>query len=414
MVMKNGSKTVPGSYNAKIYNWDGSLQSDSTQLVSTRERLTLGSVGSTVGDMVNPNPHQYVSTYRIYWNGSTRTYYSDGRPRGVYFGVIPGKVLAENHPNDFAFSTSAYNSALGDLAEQVRGSLDLSIDMAQWKMVRDMINIRKRGIEGLAKTLGSIAYGIDTLDRNSRRRVRRRRNGRRPGRDIRFDDSTEWYQKRARKLAEWAASKRLEYVYGWQPLARTLVDLGKEFCDPKEPPVINLVARGFDRNRFVNDVASSEKRSYNVSYRCEIEAVFGPSANSMVDLLSRITSLNPASIVWELTPFSFVVDWFVDIGGWLRSTETAMTHGNRFIKGRISQSYRSIGTYEDGLNTKTEQRLHKAYTKKVCFKRSLLGSYPLPKMPTFNPSIGDSRKLTAAALLMVNARRIDAFITRWR
>ena len=39
---------------------------------------------------------------------------------------------------------------------------------------------------------------------------------------------------------------------------------------------------------------------------------------STVGTLEQFGVLNPASVAWELTPFSFVVDWFVNIGSFLR------------------------------------------------------------------------------------------------
>lgn len=39
---------------------------------------------------------------------------------------------------------------------------------------------------------------------------------------------------------------------------------------------------------------------------------------STVGTLEQFGVLNPASLAWELTPFSFVVDWFVNIGSFLR------------------------------------------------------------------------------------------------
>lgn len=54
-----------------------------------------------------------------------------------------------------------------------------------------------------------------------------------------------------------------------------------------------------------------------VDVRAHVQATVRLSL-STVGTLEQFGVLNPASWAWELTPFSFVVDWFVNIGSFLR------------------------------------------------------------------------------------------------
>jgi len=48
-------------------------------------------------------------------------------------------------------------------------------------------------------------------------------------------------------------------------------------------------------------------------------------------LASRFGSSGPASFLWERIPFSFVVDWFLDLSGVLNSLDNALTGNNKRI-----------------------------------------------------------------------------------
>lgn len=121
--------------------------------------------------------------------------------------------------------------------------------------------------------------------------------------------------------------------------------------------------------------------------------------------LARWTSLNPASIAWELTPYSFVVDWFLDIGGTLRNFETAVLSQGSFHHGYIDylmyydsdQEFVYLGSHGgavDGDDIIVSGNLYESD-----FVREVLTSYPYPRLPSFNAKLGWQRLLSAAALL---------------
>jgi hypothetical protein len=119
--------------------------------------------------------------------------------------------------------------------------------------------------------------------------------------------------------------------------------------------------------------------------------------------------LNPASIAWELLPYSFVADWFVDIGSFLRSVETAVIYANRFrsgyysvllvknITGLISRSENS-GSGSLAINAV-------GFANEIQFRRVVYSGFPLPTVPRFKANLGSRRLLSAAALLTQKLHR---------
>jgi hypothetical protein len=160
-------------------------------------------------------------------------------------------------------------------------------------------------------------------------------------------------------------------------------------------PTSSSVGNGGSENKVV--------RTISISEGCRMKAQFS-FTTSALDSLAGFSSLNPVSIVWELTPYSFVVDWFVDVGGYLRNFETACLYGSDFVAGyvdrsliaEVSETNSQHDRSADGSYFNLETR---GYTRVTKFQRTVLTSVPFPKAPRFDPKLGSSRLVSAAALL---------------
>lgn len=119
--------------------------------------------------------------------------------------------------------------------------------------------------------------------------------------------------------AKSAADLWLELHFGWEPLIQDIYAGVMILQGPiDDKPVWGkafLWEDNFDRTDSANyyTVANQALRGH-VKCGCYVE-VENPN-------LYKATSLglvNPASVVWELVPFSFVVDWFIPVGDFLGS-----------------------------------------------------------------------------------------------
>lgn len=254
---------------------------------------------------------------------------------------------------------ASYSLALSRLNEKLRGQIDLSIDILQAGQVKKMIRN--------AAKLTSYVRGF------------------------------------SRKTL---ANKWLEFTYGWKPLASTLYGSLEQVFDSTRMPR-RLQAKATVKNRYsgtkrsgIWDRSQTDEVSARTAFSIDFLATMGG-----LDQASRLTSLNPVSIAWELVPFSFVVDWFIDIGGFVKDMETYLVASTGEISNaystntsltRSSATWTGIGKAPDGwltLGTLT------GFTEIRTLSRTLYPFWPLPRRPVFKADLGASRLLSAASLL---------------
>lgn len=110
---------------------------------------------------------------------------------------------------------------------------------------------------------------------------------------------------------------------------------------------------------------------------------------------------DPASFVWELIPYSFVVDWFIPVGDFLKQFGDWI--GLDFISG-----WRSTQTTYSGWTVSSPLAGLVSYTpglcKRVKFSRVALSTFPKRNIEFSNPLLG-TRLFSALALLNGAFRR---------
>jgi hypothetical protein len=124
--------------------------------------------------------------------------------------------------------------------------------------------------------------------------------------------------------------------------------------------------------------------------------------NSNAMTFDQLGLTSAPAIVWELVPWSFVVDWFVPIGDWLSSL--GLLIGADFKGGSFTDYYkytdRLIGFTDVAINASYVQTYvagHRRTTMRV--NRSVISS-PIPSIinfPDFKPSL--ARMTSGIALL---------------
>lgn len=113
----------------------------------------------------------------------------------------------------------------------------------------------------------------------------------------------------------------LEYHFGWEQLLKDIHDAAV-YLDAPWPK--NLKASGKGTGSTSVNIDTTQpwgygwKHTYNLRWHVAMGATVSVT-NPSLYTLTTLGLINPASIAWEVVPFSFVVDWFLPIGNYLAS-----------------------------------------------------------------------------------------------
>ncbi|UUW21225.1 MAG: maturation protein [Sanya fiers-like virus 8] len=320
--------------------------------------------------------------YDHYWMTANYSNYSLTRQKYGYSyesstGVSGNSALPSGVSQTIDFSSIAYNKALDELYENLRGSLDLSIDLLEHESTRRMVT-----------PLVKVCHGFVSFV-NEVRRIRRN-----PKRAV-DDVSNLW----------------LQYTYGVSPLMSSAYSFVDAFRSSQRGLV---TVRGFGSEKSSRTVTSGTGIQRMVSairdtQRCEFRMELDIDSDALSNL-ANLSSLNPASIVWELVPYSFVVDWVVDIGGYLRSVESALIYRRNFRRGYVTETSRRMvnSSWDNKVNTGTNLLTQTGYgsCKGSKKRRQILSGPPMPHLPRPKVDLGWRRLLSAAALSQQALKRL--------
>jgi hypothetical protein len=319
-----------------------------------------------------PNRHSFEHIYHEY---NTGTLIATDRSGTSWTRVTTDGQLGSlpYFPSrDLALRDQAYNVALGIFNDRIRGTIDLAVDIAQAGQVKGMMR----------NTLDLVSY------------VRRH-----PTKALQ-----EFYKDFLRNPKK-LGGKWLEFQYGWKPLAQTVFDCATKVIDDS-PRMAKVEAQGTQVQDFMIITNQGQgwvdKTKVHRSARTKIQAIFDVK-QSAINTISEYTSLNPASIAWELTPYSFVVDWVYDLGSYIRNMETALLTATVFRNGFTSEGYLQQTWHTQQQNFVSpllgRYRDVKGSTKWTKFDRTPNYVPPFPRPPQFKAVLGSGRLLNAAALL---------------
>lgn len=369
MAMQNYYREFFGQQNYKPWSNSGSDSSESRVISQVQ---VLSGVITSRGNGVLPTNQEFHKNEVNYWKGSVEQIGS-GLADGFYSyvrGVLdysPGAVPSST------FSITARNEASDDMYSQLRGQLDLSVDLAQAGQARSMVTKSIRGLRDLSSTIRRIKRA---LRRGDTRAV-----------------SNLW----------------LEFTYGWKPLANSIYQTGVQLMAPSKPSFARIKGKGKVVIRIHEEGPSpefpqvTETRHWVISQRCLVQCDFSFS-DSALDTLAGFTSLNPVSIRWELVPYSFVVDWIVDIGGYLRNLENALLYSSNFVRGFFTDQYlitggkQTYGSYRPTGSVFVNVNMNMS-ARKSGKRRIPLTAILMPTPPQIDLRLGTTRLFSAAALL---------------
>jgi len=200
----------------------------------------------------------------------------------------------------------------------------------------------------------------------------------------------------------------LEYWYSFMPLVYDVDGLVRQLEDG-----LREKAQRFSVSRTVtvksalqNPLLSDATRSYfdhaldGESTESVKVKLWGEVQSSRLASLNQLGFLNPLTVIWELVPFSFVVDWVIPIGNFLDSITA--TSGVTFVDGHMTKLVKSVWSAVVGENRHIPWEYWTVKPSGTCqvwaMQRSVFKGWPMGDVYLRNP-LSTNHLITAIALI---------------
>lgn len=283
------------------------------------------------------------------------------------------------------FCNIGKNSAHEKFVSSVQDRAAIGVDVAEYSQSVDMIATAARKIGNIAsavrqKDLGKLIENLDPRGAPS-------------------------FKKPTWKKA--FADNFLQVHFGWVPLCQDLHDAAQVISNPLKSTSVTSRSHNVQESyAHYEDQAPngswyySQTQTEKNNYYCKMGADVKVT-NPALHLASQLGITNPLAIAWELVPFSFVVDWFANIGQFVAQLDEFAGLGlvNPYTTIFIRSSfYKTVTNYPYWPATE-------AYTgENACVTRtSGIDSVSLSLKPLKLPS--PTRAVTAVSLLIQQLSR---------
>jgi hypothetical protein len=197
----------------------------------------------------------------------------------------------------------------------------------------------------------------------------------------------------------------LELQYGWKPLLSDVFGACDALSKRGKDDWMVTAKGNASRKPFGSYVNADMEASWRTGVsRYELGVLIRADAcpSTAFSSLSSVGVLNPLNVAWELVPYSFVVDWFLPIGGWISSLDA--TVGFEF-RG-VSQTYfELIDSQASGQTHKSEVSKNlfinewNATKRQVTVDRTVLSSLPRAGFPSFKNPVSLGHMANGLSLL---------------
>lgn len=277
---------------------------------------------------VNPKQANRVYNTQCYYNSTHQTATGRRSPSGT--GRTEMQV-GEPLMTAATYSTSDVNRLYAKLVDKINGGEqgDLLTSAVEWRSSLDMITSRAKQILETYNAVKRGQFGRAAsmlgLSKHRRKSIERRLKKKR-----RLSPSEIW----------------LEYWMGWAPM----------FGDIHN--ALDIIGRDRSRNHFtvgvtvrsvfMNHVGSKSSDLYRME-QCTLNgriSAYGDAQviNHNLHIADQLGLINPARVAWNIVPFSFAIDWLLNVGQVLGSLTdfagVSLTHTgqSRFIQRKTSKT----------------------------------------------------------------------------
>lgn len=169
----------------------------------------------------------------------------------------------------------------------------------------------------------------------------------------------------------------LEYHFAWSPLLDD-IHTGMQMLSNPVWDLTPITARGSSSERI--DRSNPRDWRFATVDVSSINAFVGIRGNARVTnknayLLNRMGLINPASVAWEVIPFSFAIDWFLPVSSFLSSYTDQVGWSVDRLHISMKDTCGNTWIIQNEWDTpENNVRISSAYR----FQRDLSGSLPIP------------------------------------
>lgn len=292
-------------------------------------------------------------------------------------------------------SASAYNKAYAKfksnpLKPSLTGgvSAGLGVNLAQRKQALDMISSRLLKLAKFTKALNRGAKKGKALEYGARA--------------LGITQST------ARKRLKGAGNSWLEWHFGWSPIIGDIYSSIDVLQKGVPPSKIKASASCKQLSGWTQTGAPSWRYTYDEDFTWTIGAEISVS-NPNLWLANQLGLVNPAVVLWDVVPFSFVLNWFVTVEEFLNGFTDfwGLSVTNPYTTFFYTCRTRKVETQPDfpttGANTVYSVR---RFVRTQVTRRP--GPIPGPSLRIRDPWIlSPSRGATAISLLLQRLRDVS-------
>ena len=161
----------------------------------------------------------------------------------------------------------------------------------------------------------------------------------------------------------------LEYKYGWMPVLMDVKGAAEAFAQQQLGRPLRFSVQGsievpFERSlvtpyaAYGGGALASWTETLTGTYSAR-QKIWCELTNSHLSTLQQLGLTNPALLLWEAIPFSFVFDWFVSVGDYL--TGLSAFNGITVRRALRSNINDLLYTYQQDTTTRRNESLHVTY-----------------------------------------------------
>lgn len=416
LLAKNSPESFTGYYT--VEQPDGSSSTyDSPMPVSTEAVWGTG-VQKTPGfksrrgiarQKPGPAYHKYgwieaKGTRRQASNFSDSSYFYQNNPNwpvpGTYTNVIQEHQNSGTFPNILETQTNELvdevsRLATGKLLDQLKGDgTNLANMLGERKQLENQIVTTMR-------RLGNTALALKRRDLKAATRYL-------------FGDGRKAVRLKGKVVADWW----LELQYGWKPLLSDVYGLVTESHKREASRVMAFRASSSQQIGFQSGqswaIDPLGKNCSTVVSQARAKYVVMASPDGILSAPASLGFTNPLEVAWEVTPWSFVVDWFLPIGSYL--DQLSADHGWTFYDGGYSYLVKEWKSFEwdhpTGPFVQTYDWPYSGRTQTSStqdnasgnsyfwrFERSHLSGFPAARLPRLKNPFSPAHFANALALL---------------